>query len=255
MSHEPFDDWAALAALGALDGQERQRFDAHLAAGCAPCEERLRELSAVLATLPLALPDAPVPPHLKERLLQRVAAERKATQRPTMSRVPGSPRHPWQWAAGIVAAGIVGALAWSVYDTRSALDRQVTSLERLEGELASQRAVTALVSGTDTSAATLTGAGAAARADGWIVWSPAKQQGFIVVHNLPGLPVGKQYQLWAVAGRAPTSAGVFGVDAIGHAALLVDVRTERPEHFAVTIEPAGGAPAPTGPVVMQGSPS
>ena len=33
MVHEPFGEWSALAAVGALDGAERARFDAHLASG------------------------------------------------------------------------------------------------------------------------------------------------------------------------------------------------------------------------------
>jgi anti-sigma-K factor RskA len=48
---------------------------------------------------------------------------------------------------------------------------------------------------------------------------------------------------------------VFDVDAVGHAALVVEVDAQRPDLFAVTVEVAGGAPSPTGPIVMQGAPS
>jgi anti-sigma-K factor RskA len=70
---------------------------------------------------------------------------------------------------------------------------------------------------------------------------------------LPPLPPGRQYQFWVKVGQRTMSAGVFDVDAIGHAALVVTVATERPDVFAVTVEQAGGAPAPGGPIVMQGS--
>ena len=66
---------------------------------------------------------------------------------------------------------------------------------------------------------------------------------------------GKAYQLWAIAGgNAPVSAGVFTVDAAGTGSLAV-----RPlpgvavvNAFAVTLEPAGGLPAPSGEMYLLG---
>ncbi len=77
----------------------------------------------------------------------------------------------------------------------------------------------------------------------------------MVVHHLPMLPAGQQYQLWVVGESAWAPAGVFQVDAIGHAALTVRVERQHPERFAVTVEPAGPHSVPTGPTVMQGGSS
>jgi anti-sigma-K factor RskA len=74
-----------------------------------------------------------------------------------------------------------------------------------------------------------------------------------VVHNLPPLPAGRQYQVWAVTGQASAPAGVFDVDAIGHAALVIEIGLDSPERFTITLEPAGGQRTPSGPVVMQGA--
>lgn len=68
--------------------------------------------------------------------------------------------------------------------------------------------------------------------------------------HLPQLPAGRTYQLWLIRGQSPAivSGGVFQADKDGRAvvefanpALLKDVR-----QFAVTDEPAGGSPGPTG---------
>ena len=155
------------------------------------------------------------------------------------------------WAGRLVAAGLVSALVWGVYDTRSTVHQQQTSIERLQRELAQQQMLTSLVSHTDTRVASLRGTGAADRADGWIVWSPSRKQGFLVTHHLPPLSSGTQYQLWVLAGPQLKSAGVFDVDSVGHAALVVNGETTQPDVYAVTIERAGGAPVPYGPVVMQ----
>jgi hypothetical protein len=254
MSHEPFAGWAALAAVGALDGAERRQFDAHLAAGCRECEQRLNELGAAATALAWALPDAGLPPRLRDRVMMRVAAGELPAHRPPAAWPRPAPR-VWRLVGGLAAAGLVGFLAWGLYDTRSGLERQQASIRRLEQELEGQRAVTALVSGTDTSAATLNGTGPAERADGWVAWSPSRKRGFVVVHNLPPLPAGRQYQVWAVAGQASAPAGVFDVDAIGHAALVIEIGFDRPDRFMITLEPAGGQRAPSGPVVMQGAPA
>jgi anti-sigma-K factor RskA len=156
----------------------------------------------------------------------------------------------WRWAAGLVAASVVGIMAWDQYHLRSALERQQASLARLEHELASQRALTSLVSGTDSSVAALKGTAPARQADGWIAWSPSRKRGFLVVHNLPVAPAGKQYQLWVIAAGHPASAGVFDVDNLGHASLVVPVEPPQPDAFAITLEPSGGAPAPSGSPLM-----
>jgi anti-sigma-K factor RskA len=83
----------------------------------------------------------------------------------------------------------------------------------------------------------------------------AKAGGVFVAAGLPEAPVGKAYQLWAIAGdRAPVSAGVFSVDASGTGSLSVrplpGVSTVNA--FAVTLEPAGGLPAPSGETYLLG---
>ena len=260
--HEPFAEWSALAAVGALDGAEQARFDAHLADGCAACEESLQEFSRVAAALPWALPEAPLGPEVRGRLMARVATELRSRTAlgvlaPTKAREsrPVTEWRPWRWAGGLVAAGLATVVVWGLHDTRQALDSERARVGQLERELEQERAITSLVAHTDTHVAALRGLEAAARADGWIVWSPSRREGFIVVHHLPMLPAGRQYQLWTVGDSVWVPAGTFQVDQIGHAALTVRVEREHPERFAVTIEPAGPRATPSGPTVMQGAPS
>ena len=260
--HEPFAEWSALAAVGALDGAEQARFDAHLADGCAACEASLQEFSRVAAALPLALPETPLRPEVRGRLMTRVATESRpraalGSMAPTKARGPRGAAEwgPWRWAGGLVAASLATVVVWGLHDARQGLDSARARVGQLERELEQERAITSLVAHTDTHVAALRGLDAAARADGWIVWSPSRREGFIVVHHLPMLPPGRQYQLWTVEDSAWAPAGTFQVDHIGHAALTVRVEREHPERFAVTIEPAGPRATPSGPTVMQGHPS
>jgi anti-sigma-K factor RskA len=74
--------------------------------------------------------------------------------------------------------------------------------------------------------------------------------------NLPALPGGRTYQVWVVVPAGPISAGLIEPDASGRALGVFrtppDIPT--PVAVAVTIEPAGGVPAPTGERVLVGAP-
>jgi anti-sigma-K factor RskA len=62
------------------------------------------------------------------------------------------------------------------------------------------------------------------------------------------------YQLWLVTDGAPVSAALITPDPDGAARALVSgVGTIEPKAFALTVEPAGGVPAPTGAMFLLGS--
>ena len=65
-----------LFALGALDADEKLRFEEHLDE-CASCQAELRSLNAVTTDLGSSYADEP-PAHLRERLLQRAHGSRQA---------------------------------------------------------------------------------------------------------------------------------------------------------------------------------
>jgi anti-sigma-K factor RskA len=54
------------------------------------------------------------------------------------------------------------------------------------------------------------------------------------------------YQLWVVTAQAPVSAGLLTPDAQKRGDVQHTARHSQPVAMAVTIEPAGGVPAPTG---------
>jgi anti-sigma-K factor RskA len=66
--------------------------------------------------------------------------------------------------------------------------------------------------------------------------------------DLPPLRAGRTYQLWLVTAQAPVSAGYFDIDNGGRVTQTFSTAPDvaRPVAIAVTDEPAGGAPAPTG---------
>jgi len=141
----------------------------------------------------------------------------------------------------------------------SSLEAQVRAVQadladtrqRLERE----KAFRELVAHPDSRVAQLTGVAAGSRARARVVWNPASREAVLMVSGLPKAPDGKGYEVWVVSKETTVPAGVFQVDAEGSALFRLPTldETERVKTFAVTLEPAAGRAAPSGPMVLAGA--
>ncbi|HEY4613039.1 MAG TPA: anti-sigma factor [Bacteroidota bacterium] len=94
---------------------------------------------------------------------------------------------------------------------------------------------------------------------GKIIWDPAKKVAIFQVANLPLAPTDKDYQLWIIKNNIPVSAGVFTVQDEKERenyfkVLSLDVADKSEvDAFAVTLEPKGGLPQPSGAMYLIGN--
>ena len=99
----------------------------------------------------------------------------------------------------------------------------------------------------------LHGSEIAKSAGAFLLFDPESRKALLYGFNMPPLPHGKIYQLWAILDK-PISAGIFGTDT-GHKSRLVIRRIPELAHitkFAVSLEPEGGRPQPTGDIYLVG---
>lgn len=255
MSHEPFETQGAAYALGALDGEEWAQFEGHLAGGCAECATSVRELRETIADVARDAPPMIPPAHVKADLMRRVAASGS-------SRLSGR----WRWlrwglataaavvgvtafVAGLVASRYearIGAMARETARVRADLNRQDAALR---DRLAVSQAVIDLLVDPATRVVALRGIGPSSAAVGRLVWND-DDGGHLFVANVPPTPAGKVYELWTISAGQPRPAGVFRVDASGRASHAVTATRSPVQVFAVTLEPAEGVLAPTGPTIL-----
>ena len=169
----------------------------------------------------------------------------------------------WRWAVVAAAAGIAGAwLAGGYvaarYEARlGQMARETTALRgqlrRAETTLVEQvalyRGAVDLLRDPATRVVELRGQGAASAAAGRVIFHE-KSGGHVFVANLPPAPAGKGYELWTLSGPTPQASGVFQTagDGRGHHAIAPD--TGPVKVFAISLEAAGGVPAPTGPMLL-----
>jgi anti-sigma-K factor RskA len=141
------------------------------------------------------------------------------------------------------------------YDLREAQARANAAEQRAADAAQSAsgaRTAVAVLTAPDVARIDLAGqAPAAPQAAARAFWSRSRGMVF-TASNLPPLPAGRVYQLWVVTAQpAPlgaVSAGLLTPDAQGSvtATFTTPPDIPQPVALAVTIEPAGGVPAPTG---------
>lgn len=257
-------DEQALAApyvLGALDHSERRAFEAHVAS-CPVCHEELRSLQRVADALARSVPQRTPNAELRARVLTAVSGARPV---PRELRRRGGARDWLPLAAAVVVAAALGAYAWNLQGRLSTLETRLAVAERrasmaerttLEARHAADDAQTAMavLAAPDLTRIDLAGQPSAPEATARALWS--RDRGMIVTTaNLPPAPAGRVYQVWVVTAQAPVSAGLLTLDASGRTTTFFRTPPDiaPPVAVAVTLEPAGGVPAPTGDKYLVGT--
>jgi anti-sigma-K factor RskA len=75
-------------------------------------------------------------------------------------------------------------------------------------------------------------------------WNTETDEVYFDASQLPASPASKQYQLWAIVAGKPVNAGVIDLSAAREVFQKMK-SVKGAQAFAVTIEKAGGSPAPT----------
>jgi uncharacterized membrane-anchored protein YhcB (DUF1043 family) len=149
-----------------------------------------------------------------------------------------------------------------VAELKDQLIQREAELDDLRNQLASasrrgratQDELASLLRVPDVNAVSLSGSDMAKGAGGLLLFDPRTQKVWLYAVNLPECPSGMTYQLWAITDK-PTSVGTFHMDSGETAHMLVKRLPDfaRAKQFAVSLEPSGGRPQPTGPVYLTGS--
>ncbi len=249
-----------LYALGALDGEEKQTLEAHVRL-CAECAREVEAARQRVALLGLAAPAAAPAARVKEELLRRVRAERGVAGRVVRGSEPTRGFGlAWLTPAFGVATVVFAALA-VVFWMRDARDLQ--RIHTLEGQLAevqtrsreiarASQATDKLLEMPTTKRVALMPMPGMGNGHGGVLYN-AKMGMVACTGWLPAPPKGKSYQLWLVPMEGkPMPLYVFGEEWTEPMEMHVTPGMEA-KAFAVTEEPAGGMPWPTGPKVLEGA--
>lgn len=264
--HEDIWDQLTGYALGELSAEARGRVKSHLA-GCAECATEARELSAGVDAIALSIPPLAPPPAAKARVLAALGSRTvppSVPKGPVDSIVSSRGISPaWLAAAAMIVLVLGGMLFLSqeraarLLDERRSADAETA---RLTGEAAAigmqADRVVAILTAPDLRRIDLQGFDASRDATACAYWSGTRGL-LIVADHLPVPPPGRVYQVWLIGAGAPgpVSAGLIDGQS-GRGMLIVPAPSGvsgRSVTVAVTDEPDGGLPAPSGSKHLVGS--
>ena len=223
--HEEVWEMIPAYVLGAVPAEEMPLIRAHILS-CDECMAEADRFADTTSALALSVDAAPLPAGLTERIMAAATGSTEAVGAPIEIK---RRRFALRWSLVPTAAFLalvlaVVAVSVSLRDANEAIDRQ-------------ERAIAAIIQGHR--GIDMRGPDAVA------TLVPTDSGSLFVASGLDDAPDDKTYQLWLIDGEVPTSAGTFDVED----GLVMFETSKTITGFtgaAVTIEPDGGSPGPTG---------
>jgi anti-sigma-K factor RskA len=242
-THDELKASAAGYVLGSLDPPERREFESHLA-GCAECAAEVASLRPIVGVLTTAVPQVTPRAELRQRILSGAGLK---THPYTVQGRRSLPALVWVPLAAAIVIAMGGAAIYAV--------RVQRQMGELQARFDQGQSTTAVLAAPDLARIDLQGQPVAPDARARALWSRSRGLVFTAA-NLPPAPAGKAYQVWVVTAQAPISAGLLTTDPAGGGSqyYMTPPDIAPPVAVAVTLEPAGGVPAPTGEKYLVGMP-
>ncbi len=222
-------------AVGSLEPDEVDAVERHLAT-CEQCRAEARQFARVGDELLLAAPQHDAPPALRDRILAQVRsirADRAASDTPTPPQTP----QPAPRSLNPLVRAFRAAFRPDEYEDEASDELRLLLLDPESDVFA--------VSGTPNAPA------ASAR----LIANPHFDRAVLVANGLAAPGPGRAYQVWFLRDGKPIPNVTFAVDRQGRGVSIVRVAGSFGSYdtVAVTPEPSGGSPSPTGPIVLAGA--
>ena len=256
MTTEEAQQLIPLYALGVLDATETREVEGYLRRASRDEQREASEFREIAALLAYALPAVAVPARLRDQLLARVnesapAAEPSSNVLAFKPKAVVAPPRAWpQWLAAAAALVMTMGAAYFYWQNQELKQENLALAQQVVAVKAEQQAQIEQVLAPLNRILTIKGQAAAPQASAKVVWDTQQQRWLLQVYDLPAPPADKDYQLWYVTKDAKLSAAVFRPDARGRTTLQLqlppNVNAETLAATAVTLEPKGGVPQPTG---------
>ena len=240
--HSWLDEHVELYAINALDDDEVERLERELAQEAEPVRSRyLREIGRTREALVemTAVDATPPPPQLREALLAALpTAVPQADAESAKVISLAERRRRFSIAVGAVAAALILVIG-------GVMVGRVTAPEEKAPVSALEQQTMAILGSADMQLQrdSLSDGGSVI-----VATSREVNQAVVIAEGLPPTPPGQTYQMWLLGeGHDPTSVGTMGAEPVRQAVPITDLIGS--DRIAVTIEPEGGSPQPTGEVV------
>jgi Anti-sigma-K factor rskA/Putative zinc-finger len=247
---------AGAYALDAVAGQDRARFERHLAS-CPACARELAELREATTRLAGAVAAEP-PDGLVRRVVtsaswtsqlppaprpaERWSARRPGRPRREAGRLPAHPRRALRARLALALAAVFLAVAAASGAVALTTEHQLGAAQLRDHQIAQVL--------TAPDAVMLT-ARAEPRGSATVVMSHRYRSLVLTTAGLPPLPAGHRYQVWLMGPSGDRSAGLLPAPHGGMTGPVIATGLAAGDWIGLTVAPAAGSPRPaSAPVLM-----
>jgi anti-sigma-K factor RskA len=250
---ETYNDFESLCAgyvLDALTDEERAEFEELLKHASNKQLELYHDMKASRDEMALAVEPAEPRNDLFDDILDEISE-----QPPRQASV--IPLWVFKAAAAVLLIGVLGLAVYNLQLTNQ-VEEQTAVITELQSELEQKEELLAILESREVNLILMAGLDVNPDGYGKIIWDPENDRALLQVANLPRPPEDKDYQLWLIKDdQSPISAGVFSfaqpsTDLFFKIDQLNQDPSELSNTFAVTMEPKGGVPQPTGDMYLAG---
>jgi anti-sigma-K factor RskA len=274
---ERFEELCAGYVLKALEAGEREEFEQMLESASPEELELYHEMNSAANQLAFSMEPQEASKEVKKRIMAQIGDsknEDKAENVEEEDDAAGPATIDGQnttvdWGKFAIAASFALLLvtlslvfysfnlSGELNQREQVIEQQQARITALRQEVAQKEELLAILESREVDLVIMNGLEVNPGGYGKVIWDQESQRALLQVSNLPSVPSDKDYQLWIIKNNKPVSAGVFAVnDPSRDNFFKIEELAEDAQPadaFAITMEPKGGMPQPTGDMYLLGS--
>lgn len=270
LNEEQFEELCAGYVLNALEPEEREQFEEMLQNASQEQKELFHSMKTAANQVAFTIEENQTPEVVKQRIMDQVKAEQEdpVTDGSGLSS-DNKESNKFDWGTLAVAASFALLLvtlslvfysfnlSGEISDKEKIIVEQQEQITELQNEIQQKEELLTILESREVDLVMMSGMEVNPNGYGKIIWDPASNRALLQVSNLPAVPSDKDYQLWIIRNNKPVSAGVFAVNDPGKDSFFkieeITSNEQQADAFAVTMEPKGGMPQPTGDMYLMGN--
>jgi anti-sigma-K factor RskA len=220
------------------------------------------DIKKIVLHLPLTSEMVEPSPSVKRKILNSIKNDGVEETKGSIEKLAGylflkRPKLAFALTAILIIA--IGFLVVLVFNLNKTINTQQSQITLLENEVEKNEQLLSVLTSKEIEVVIMNGLEINPSGYGKIIWDPERKSAILQISNLPPESEDKDYQLWVIKENKPISAGTFSTNQKEENFFkienLAEVNKNLINAFAVTLEPKGGVPQPTGEMYLLGKPT
>ncbi|OGU37257.1 MAG: hypothetical protein A2068_01535 [Ignavibacteria bacterium GWB2_35_6b] len=259
MDKERFRELCAAYFLDDINDQELKEIQYVLDSGDKELIKIFIQFQKIYTQLPLTAESKTPPAKIKENIFKSINKTQQKSISAIIIEVVKARKLQFTLAFSVLLIISVIQLSYIAIHQNKTIIKQKNEIVELKSSVEQTEAILQVIGAKQFEVIVMNGLSVNPNGYGKIMWDADKKTAVLQISNLPPTLADKDYQLWVIKDNKPESNGVFSIkqgdEKFFKVTNLVEANRNKITAFAVTLEPKGGVPQPTGEMYLIGAPS